>query len=88
MTNCRRPRRRLAEAHGEFRSYCLVIKPIFPPELDEVRNITLRRQLGKANNADLAGNAIECSADDLLVLLPLLVIVAENEDAPVLEVWR
>ena len=70
------------------RSDCLIIKSLFPPQLDEVGNITLRRQLGKANHANLVGNAIECSTDDRLVLLALLVIVAENEDATVLEVWR
>ena len=43
---------------------------------------------GKRTTRNLAGNAIECSANDRLVLLPLLVIVAENEDATVLEVWR
>ena len=43
---------------------------------------------GKRTTLDLLGNTVQCGADHLLVLLALLVIVAENEDAPVLEVWR
>ena len=43
------------------------------------------RAAQKVNNADLAGNAGQGGADNGLVLFALLVIVAEKEDAPVLE---
>ena len=84
----RRPRRGLTEPLRQFVPDGRIIEAILPPPLDKVGNITLRRQLRKANNLDLFGNAIQCGANYCLVLLALLVIVAENEDAPVLEVWR
>ena len=88
MTKLAPTRAPRGSAQRSSRSDRLIIKPLFPPELDKVGNVTLRRQLGEANHANLFGNAIQCGTDDRLVLLPLLVIVAENEDATVLEVWR
>ena len=65
----------------------LGIEPLIEPELDKVGNIAFFWQLRESDNAELLHNILQRGADHLLVFLPLLVIVAKNEDATILEVW-
>ena len=82
----RGPRRCLAEPFCQFHFESPVIDAVFPPLLDQIRNIAAFRQLWKPDYAHFGSNALESGADRSLVLLPAIIMVAKDEDTPAFEV--
>ena len=54
------------------------------PSPNQIRNVPAFGDLGEAHHADLVGDSAESRADNLLMLLALSIVVAENENAATL----